>query len=85
METQRGAEEGESGKRLGDTEKAKKGTDRKIRRKVNPDTTLPLMTGVKQLYHRHPEMSLEKHPYLSLFVSYYQLLCNTSVIAINML
>lgn len=42
MERQRGTEARESGKRV------KHGADRKISRKVNPDTTLPLMTGVKQ-------------------------------------
>ena len=31
-----------------ESERVKHGADGKIRRKVNPDTTLPLMTGVKQ-------------------------------------
>lgn len=31
-----------------EADRVKHRADRKIRRKVNPDTTLPLMTGVKQ-------------------------------------
>lgn len=44
MERQRGTEEGESGKRLKERLRMKHGADRK----VNPDTTLPLMTGAEQ-------------------------------------
>ncbi len=31
-----------------EAERVKHGADREIRRRVSPDTTLPLMTGVKQ-------------------------------------
>lgn len=49
MERQKGTEVRESGERSErEAERVKHRADRKIRGKVNPDTTLPLMTGVKQ-------------------------------------
>lgn len=45
MRRQTGTEAEDSGKRLNKTGRMKHGADRKIRKKANPDTTLPPMTG----------------------------------------